>query len=69
MGLISCMNRVCIVRRDLNARGGVVDSQLVQAFSTTETPLADIEAHAADLETEAEPVAGAVVVEIEVVPL
>ena len=64
---MSCTGRVVLVRLDRDADGKVIDSQLVGAWHRSEIDVDALKRNAAA--AKAEPVAGAVVVEVEVVEL
>ena len=66
---MSCTGRVVLVRRDRDADGKVIDSPLVAAWHRSEIDVEEIKRNAPAAAAKAQPVAGAIVVEVEVVEL
>ena len=65
----SCTGRIVLVRRDRDAGGRVVESKLLAAWHSSEIDVEEIRRTLPAAAAKAQPVAGAVAVEVEVVEL
>ena len=64
-----CTGRIVLVRRDRDAGGRIIQAQLLAAWHRSEIDVDALKRNAPAAAARAEPVAGAVVVEVEVVEL
>ena len=65
----SCTGRVVLIRRDRDAGGRIIQAQLLAAWDASEIDVDALKRNAPAAAAKAKPLAGAIVVEVEVVEL